>query len=154
MISLLLQQFLILISFEVANPGVNNFKVTYDNFRGDTVIKPITHSINGFGLVPTTGNDGTAAKLPYGGTIVEASMVLEQTGSAVVDIWIGSSFVPTNSDSITAAAPLTISSGTSVTDSTLTGWTTTFAEDDWIVFNVDSVSTATIILVQLKVEVD
>jgi len=68
------------------------------------------------------------------------------SGSAVIDIW-ADDYVdetpPTDADSITASAPPTLSSERSESDFTLTGWTTEFPTDTWLVFNVDSLAALT-----------
>jgi len=68
--------------------------------------------------------------------------VADQSGSIVIDIWKDTydNFPPTDADSITASAPPTLSSAQKSTDTTLTGWTTTFAAGDLLAFNVDSVT--------------
>ncbi len=56
-------------------------------------------------------------------------------------------------DKITASAPPTISSATHSTDSTLTGWTTTFNDGDVFRFNVDSATTIQRVTLSLRVRV-
>ncbi|MDA2917870.1 hypothetical protein MYX64_13700, partial [Nitrospinae bacterium AH_259_B05_G02_I21] len=66
-------------------------------------------------------------------------------GSIVVDIWKDTytNYPPTDADSITASAPVTITSATKSEDSTLTGWTTGITADDIVRYNVDSITTIT-----------
>jgi len=102
----------------------------------------IVFVIDGGGAAITTGEKGHI-RLPFAGTIISATLLADRSGSIVIDIWKDTyaNFPPTNADSITASAPPTISAATKSTDSTLTGWTTTFASGDVLAFNVDSVVT-------------
>jgi len=79
-------------------------------------------------------------------------MLADQSGSIVVDIWKDTyaNFPPADADSITAAAPPTISSAQKAQDSTLTGWTTAVAAGDILAFNVDSVATVTRVTLSIK----
>lgn len=84
-------------------------------------------------------------QVPIACTITGAYAYADQTGSIVVDVWAEdhAQFPPTNDDSITASAPITISAATKSSDTTLTGWTTSIAAGDVLRFNVDSVSAIT-----------
>jgi len=106
-------------------------------------------AIDGGGSAITTGLKGYLGPMPFGGTITEATMIVDQTGSIVIEIWkctysdfdAGSTH-PVSGDKITASAPPTISTGTKSQDSTLTGWTTAFSAGDIFAFNVNSVTDA------------
>lgn len=78
--------------------------------------------------------------IPFGATITSATLLADQTGSIVIDIWKDTyaNYPPTVADTITASAKPTISSATKSTDSTLTGWTTTITAGNSLRFNVDS----------------
>lgn len=93
-------------------------------------------------------------RVPYTCTLTECLMLADQTGSVVLDIWKDTygSYPPTNADSITGASPPTISAATKSVDTILSGWTTALAEDDILLFNVDSCSTITRLTVSLKFE--
>ena len=80
-------------------------------------------------------------------------MLADQSGSAVVDLWVDSyaNYPPTDADSITASAVPTITSSTKSQDSTLTGWTTSVTAGDILGFNVDSASTIERLTIALKV---
>lgn len=84
-------------------------------------------------------------QIPIACTITGAYAYADQTGSIVVDVWKDShsNFPPTDADSVTASAPITISAATKASDTTLTGWTTSIAAGDVLRFNVDSISTIT-----------
>lgn len=93
--------------------------------------------------------------VPFACTITAARAFADQSGSVVVDIWkdTQANYPPTDADSITAAAPVTISTATNSSDTTLTGWTTSVAAGDILRFNVDSVTTieqVTIVLTAVK----
>ena len=101
-------------------------------------------TIDGGGSAITTGVKGYV-EVPYAGVITNVTMLADQSGSIVVDIWKDTyaNYPPTDADSITASAVPTISAATKSKDSTLTGWTTTVAAGDILGFNVDSASTVT-----------
>ena len=98
---------------------------------------------------------GIKVRMPidFACTITAVTMVADQTGSAVVDIWKDTyaNYPPTDADSITASATPTISSAIKSQDTTLTGWTTSVAAGDTLIWNVDSCTTITQICVSLKV---
>ncbi len=86
--------------------------------------------------------------VPFGGRIFAASMLADQSGSAVVEIrkctyaqYDAGSTHPVTDDKINASAPLTISSDTKSTDSTLDGWTTSFTTGDCFEFYLSSADT-------------
>jgi len=109
-------------------------------------------TIDGGGSALTTGVKGFI-EVPYNCTILRATMLADQSGSAVVDVWKDTyaNYPPTDADSITASAPPTISSATKSQDTTLTGWTTTCTAGDVIGFNVDSATTITRLTLTLVV---
>jgi hypothetical protein len=90
-------------------------------------------------------NSKADIRVPYSATISSVTMLADQVGSAVVDIWKDTyaNFPPTVADSITAAAKPTIAADDQSVDSTLTGWTTAITANDCLRFNVDSCSTIT-----------
>lgn len=92
-------------------------------------------------------------EIPYPCTIQRATLLADQTGSIVIDIWKDTyaNFPPTNADSITASAPPTLSAAAKSQDSTLTGWTTTVSAGDVLRFNVDSATTITKVTLALKI---
>jgi hypothetical protein len=84
-------------------------------------------------------------RIPKGLSIDSATIHASASCSAVVDLWVDSiSTNPiadvTDADSITASAQPTLASATYSTDATLTGWTTSLTEGNYIAANVDSVS--------------
>ena len=129
----------------------------YDTGTWDAISagRAIPFVIDGGGSVISTGVRGPMVA-PFAGYIVAAAAYGDQSGTAQFDIWKDSyaNYPPTNADSITAAAPLTITSTTHNRDTTLTGWTRSFSAGDAFMFNVDSLSSftrVTIILTCLEI---
>lgn len=98
-------------------------------------------TIDGGGAVITTGEKAWG-QVEAGGTITGWTLLADQACSIIIDVWVDSyaNFPPTNADSITASAPPDLSTVAKDTDSTLSGWTTTFSAGDIFKFNVDSVT--------------
>jgi len=120
---------------------------------GSSGTASLTFIIDGGGSAITTGQKGHL-EIPFACTIQRATMLADQSGSIVVDIWKDTyaNFPPTNADSITASAPPTISSAQKSQDSTLTGWTKSISSGAILAFNVDSCATITRVTISLKVE--
>ena len=112
----------------------------------------ITFVINGGGSAITTGIAGDL-EIPFACTIARATMLADQSGSIVVDVWKDTyaNYPPTNADSITASAPPTITTATKSQDRTLTGWTKAIATGSTLRFNVDSCATIERCTLALKV---
>ena len=107
----------------------------------DTEIAPAGLGIvidNG-GTTITTGVKGDLV-IPFDCDITEWTLLADQTGSIVFDIWKDTyaNFPPTVADTITAAAKPTISSGVKGKSSTLTGWTVSCSAGDILRLHVDS----------------
>lgn len=109
--------------------------------------------IDGGGAVITTGEKGHLI-VDFAATILAVTMLGDQSGSIVVDIWKDTyaNYPPANADSITASAVPTISGATKSQDATLTGWTTSIAAGDVLAFNVDSIATIQRLLISLKIK--
>lgn len=105
---------------------------------------------NGQEVVPT-GILGFI-EMPFDGAIEAVRLLADVSGSIVVDIWKDTyaNYPPTDADSITASAPPTLSSAEKSEDSTLTGWTKTFAKGDILAFNVDSATTVKQVTLSLR----
>lgn len=99
---------------------------------------------DGGGSVIAAGSE-VWVPVAVGGTITKAELTANAIGSAVVDIWKDTfaNFPPTDSDSITSATPVTISSARTVQDTSLTGWSKVLSAGEWLLFHVDSASTVT-----------
>ena len=78
-------------------------------------------------------------------TITKVTVLAADVGSIVIDIWKRpySTFPPVVANSITGAAPPTITSGQKYQDSVLAGWTTAFGADDVLAIYVMSSSAMT-----------
>ena len=107
----------------------------------DLELSSITFIIDGGGSEITTGIKGDIL-VPFDCTISQVTLLADQSGSIVVDIWKDSyaNFPPIDGDSITSSAPPTISTATKSQDSTLTDWTKTISAGQILRFNVDSVT--------------
>ncbi len=122
------------------------------DLKGVSPTTSIGITIDGGGLPLTTGVKG-ALTVPYACTINSWTVLADQSGSIVLDIWkvALASYPPTVTNTITASAKPTLSSADHNSSSTLTGWTTSISAGDTIKFNVDSISTITRITLSLKV---
>lgn len=122
------------------------------NLPSNQKIADLTFIIDGGGSAITTGIKGDL-QIDFACTITQVTMLADQSGSIVVDIWKDTyaNFPATVADTITASAKPTISAATKSQDSTLTGWTTSIAAGDHLRFNVDSASTVTRVTLALKV---
>jgi hypothetical protein len=107
--------------------------------------------IDGGGSAISTGIKGDV-EIPFALTITQATLLADQSGSIVIDIWKDTyaNFPPDVADTITAAAKPTISAATKSQDATLTGWTTSVSAGDILRFNVDSAATVTRVVLSLK----
>lgn len=115
-------------------------------------VATINFVIDGGGSAITTGIKGDLA-VDFNCTINQATILADQSGSIVVDIWKDTyaNYPPTGADSICASAKPTISSGTKNQDAVLTGWTTSITAGNILRFNVDSVTNIQRVTVSLKV---
>ena len=114
----------------------------------------ISFIIDGGGSAISTGQKGHL-EIPFKCQIERATVLADQSGSIVIDIWKDTyaNFPPTDADSIVASAPPTLSSAQKSQDATLTDWTKTIAAGDCLAFNVDSASTVTRVLLSLYVTI-
>lgn len=100
--------------------------------------------IDGGGSAITIGVKGDI-RFPFACTITKVSVLANESGSIVLDLWKDTyaNFPPTVADTITASAKPTLASATKAEDSTLTGWTTAIAAGSTLRVNVDSITTCT-----------
>ncbi len=119
----------------------------------DLVRSSIEFVIDGGGSAITTGIKGDI-EIPFNCTVQRVTMLPDQSGSIVVDVWVDTyaNYPPTDADSITAAAVPTITATTKSQDTSLSGWTTALTAGSVIRYNVDSASTVTRCLISLIVE--
>lgn len=115
-------------------------------------IQTVGITIDGGGSAITTGVKGYI-EVPYACTINQVTLLADQSGSCVIDVWKDTyaNYPPTVADTITASAKPTITAATKSQDATLTGWTTSITAGDILGFNVDSASTITRVHLILKV---
>jgi hypothetical protein len=106
----------------------------------------------GGGSVITTGVKGDL-EIPFNCLINRVTLLADQSGSIVVDIWKDTfaNFPPTVADTITASAKPTLSAAAKSQDATLTGWTRVISAGDILRFNVNSVATVTRVTLALQV---
>lgn len=112
----------------------------------DPTVILIPFIIDGGGAAITTGIKGSLPPMPFAGTIQEVTLLGDQTGSIVVEVWACTyaaydpPTTPTTANKINASTPPTITTAKKSVDSTLTGWTTAVAVNDILTFNVNSVT--------------
>lgn len=113
----------------------------------------IGYVIDGGGAAITAGTLKNSLRIPFACTINSVSLLADQTGSIVIDIWKDTyaNYPPTVADSICASAKPTLTSAIKSEDTTLTGWTKTISAGDVLLFNVDSASTVQNVTLILKV---
>lgn len=141
-------------SGSLTEPGVGaNWETAWMLLAAGQQISGLTVALNGNGY-PLDVGQKVRVHVPFACTITEASLLADIAGNVVIDIWNDDYGVypPTDADSITASAPLTLSGANKTKDTTLTGWATSLAADDTLIFNVDSCSVITALTVALKVE--
>jgi hypothetical protein len=122
------------------------------------VIHIVTCDIDGHGVVPTTGLQGFI-RVGYSGRITSWNILAMDannnavSASAVVDIWRDTyaNFPPTIADTITGTEKLTLTNQSINQDLNLTTWDTTITRGDVLAFNLDSCSTATRIIAEIRI---
>lgn len=116
--------------------------------------RAITLAIDGGGSVITTGIKADVY-VPYACTITANTMLADQSGSIIVDIWkvAYASYPSTVTNTITASALPTITMAVKSQDSTLTGWTTAVSAGDTLRFNVNSATSITRLNLTLTVTI-
>jgi hypothetical protein len=92
-------------------------------------------------------------EVPWACTINQVAALADRTGSIVVDLWVESyaDYPPTVADSITGAAPVTITGADKSQDSTLSGWSPNLSAGDILRAYVDSCTDIEQVTVALKV---
>jgi len=102
--------------------------------------------IDGGGAAITTGVKGDLY-VPDAFTLQGWSILLDQSGSIVIDVWNDTyaNFPPTVADSLNAGGGTkpTVTTATKNKDTTLTSYDTSIPADSSLRFNVDSITTAT-----------
>ena len=131
---------------------VQHADIDHAGITGIPSVGTINFVIDGGGSTITTGIKGDIV-IDFACTINSVTMLADQSGSIVVDIWKDTyaNFPPTDADSITASAVPTITTATKSQDATLTGWTTSIVAGNTLRFNVDSATSVQRFTVSLKV---
>lgn len=121
------------------NDNLNAYNIDLsDKLRGSFGL-----TVDGSSSVITIGQKGYAI-MPYDGTITGWSVISDQIGNCVLDVWKSSGgTIPTLLDTITGTEKPTLTSQQINSDLTLTSWTTSVNIGDVVAFNVDSASTIT-----------
>jgi hypothetical protein len=124
-----------------------------NNFNFVSLTSAIGYAIDGGGGEITPGLLGAGLIIPFSCTITSVTLLADQIGSIVIDIWKDtySSYPPTVADSICASDKPTLSSAIKSENTTLTGWTKTIAAGDVLRLNVDSADTVQNVTLILKV---
>lgn len=117
-----------------------------------TIDQTVNFIINGGGAEIADGVAGDL-QVDYAATILSWTLLADQSGSIVVDVWktTYASAPPTVANTITGSDKPTITTATKATSSALTGWTTSIASGNVLRFNVDSCNTIQRCTVALKV---
>ncbi|MBN9566793.1 MAG: DUF2793 domain-containing protein [Alphaproteobacteria bacterium] len=112
----------------------------------------IVFVIDGAGEAITTGIKGDVM-VPFAATIDHVTLLADQSGSAVIDIWKTTlaDYPPASADSITGPSKPSLSGAAKMQDTTLGGWTASITAGDVLRFNVDSAATITRLSVILSV---
>jgi hypothetical protein len=111
----------------------------------------INFIIDGGGAAITTGQKGHV-EVPFAMTITGWTILADQSGSIVVDVWKDTyaNFPPAVADTIAGTEKPTLSSAQKNQDLSLTTWTTAVAVGDVLAFNVDSAATVQRVTVALR----
>ena len=100
--------------------------------------------------VITTGAKGRKS-VSYAGTIVGWRLVADVSTTTVLDIWKSNLAIPTVANTITGTAKPTITAAQLAGSTTLTGWTTSVADGDVFIVNVDSNNNANYFSLELEI---
>lgn len=102
----------------------------------------VNFNLSGGGSVLSSGVYGYL-EMGFNATITQAELLASPSGSITVDIWKSSfsAFPPSSANSITGSSTPTITSGVSMQNNTLTGWTTALNNGDILAFVVDGTAT-------------
>lgn len=111
----------------------------------------ISFTIDGGGAAIATGQKGHI-EVPFDMTVTGWTIVADQSGSIVVDVWKDTyaNFPPTVADTIAGSEKPTLSSAQKNQDLSLSSWATTLTKGDILAFNVDSASTVTRVTVSIR----
>lgn len=132
--------------------GTGFVTATSGVYAAAALTQTVGMTFDGGGAPITTGIKGDLT-IPFACTITAVTLLADQSGDVVLDIWKDTyaNFPPTVADTITASAKPTITAAVKSQDVTLTGWTTSIAAGDTLRFTIDSLATITRLAVQLTV---
>lgn len=135
--------------------GTYNFSFSGADLTTDE-IDGITFIMEGAGTTLTTGLKGYL-EIPFACTLTRATLLADETGSIVVDIFkctytdFDVSTHPVVGDKITDVTPPTITAAVKSQDVDLTNWTKTIVAGDILGFSVTSVTSIQRVTLSLKV---
>lgn len=117
---------------------------TFETLASNVKRKSFGITIDGGGSVITTGVKGYVT-VPYTGTITQWTLLADQSGSIVIDVWKDTyaNYPPTVADTIAGSEKPTLTAAIKNQDTTLSTWTTAVVAGDVIGFKVDSATTVT-----------
>lgn len=92
--------------------------------------------------------------VPFNCTLYRWDLFSTLSGSIVIDVWKDSyaNFPPTVADTIAGSEKPTLSSAIKNQDTNITTWTTALNIGDVLVFNIDSITTCTNVLLAIYVK--
>lgn len=111
--------------------------------------------INGGGLPITSGVKG-ALTIPEWVEVNSWVMLAQAVGDCQIDVWkitldqYLAGTIPTSANSITGSDVPTLSGQSAASSTALTGWTTSIAQNDVLVFNVTGAATLFLVTLVLK----
>lgn len=120
---------------------------------GNTLTVAVSTNIRTAGIFYSFSNGGSVLTsgtkvyipIPFACTIIDWTIIGDQSGSIVIDIWkdVYANAPPTIADVITASDKPTMTTAQKATGSSLTGWTTSIAAGDVLALVINSVTTLT-----------
>ncbi|MFZ9878121.1 MAG: hypothetical protein ACO3EG_06145 [Chitinophagaceae bacterium] len=139
--------------YPTSNPsGYVTGDVVRPSETGNIGIGTVTLSLDGGGSAITTGPKAFTT-VNYNGTIDSYTLIADQIGTLVIDVWKDSyaNYPPTDADSITNGNEPHLTSAIKYTEAT-TGWSSTsISAGDVLYFNVDAASTIEKATLTLKI---
>ncbi len=117
-----------------------------------TIYQRLELGVNGGGSPITTGAKGRKT-FSISGTITRWRLVSDVSTTAVLDIWKANAAIPTNANTITAAAKPSLTASELSTSATLTGWTTAVTAGDVFILEVESNNNAQYLFLELEMTV-
>jgi len=138
-------------SLQSAQPSTVNFstlqgQAAISQMPADVIAASIEFVFSGGGSPLQTGMQGWV-EVPFPCTISQVTMMADQSGNFVADVWrctyaqYQPGVHPVAADSICGSSLPTINSASKSQDATLTGWTTTLAAGDILAFVVHASAT-------------